>query len=553
MIVISRTPDGTEIRAPAGVFPPRGATTASFVLLGALGALLAMIYAAGEWWHLSGGFGFPTDAAWTRAVFARNLAEGRGLCFNPGVAVAGAPGPAWLAMLAAGGYLLGDFVGGAKLLGVWAVVLTAYLVWMITLDLLSDWRFAFLAALTTVAAPHFLAAGLGGTESALGALLLAATIRWQARSWDGARGQRLGLALACGLGALCRPELALLVPAVLLDRVLVTAVRGKAGGRMRAILAGGLPEALGAAALAIPYLIYNWNVGGALWQQPGLALRGQSVFAWSVTALKLLWTSSPLVLAASVLGLPVAVLSAARPRSDHSSFLLVLLPIALLSAPGLIWRDASAANGAYTAACLTPAICVLGSAGLFALYRTANSLRLRNRPSLGKNLSFALGITAVVCALGVLGWFSHRAAWLQYGVAVKKVSDLQGAVGRWAAQHLAPDASIASREVGAIGFYSRRRVLDLGGTIDQVGYLALSRPGPPDDNLLAFLQKTKPSHVAMRPADFPYLAQRTDILAPVVTCVVRDEIAGGASTMTLYETPWPPPSVRAVQINTRRR
>jgi hypothetical protein len=57
----------------------------------------------------------------------------------------------------------------------------------------------------------------------------------------------------------------------------------------------------------------------------------------------------------------------------------------------------------------------------------------------------------------------------------------------------------------------------------------------------------------MRPADFPYLAQRTDILAPVVTCVVRDQIAGGASTMTLYETPWPPPSVRAVRINTRRR
>jgi len=290
MTVIARTSNGTEIRASAGLLPPAGAATASFVLFGALGALLGMAYAAGEWLKLVG-FGFPTDVGWTRLVFASNLAHGRGLCFNPGVHVAGASGPAWLGVLAAGGYLLADFVGAAKLLGMWAVVLTAYLVWMITLDLLADWRFAFLAALTTVAASHFIAAGLGGTESALAALLLAATMHWQARSWDGARRQRLGLVLACGLAALCRPELGLLVPLIVLDRVLVAAVKGRPGSRVRSLLVRALPEALGAAALLAPYVFYNWRMGGPLWQQPDLALRGQTLFAWPATALRALWAS----------------------------------------------------------------------------------------------------------------------------------------------------------------------------------------------------------------------------------------------------------------------
>ncbi len=546
MTVIARTSNGTEIRASAGVFPPPGAVTASFVLFGALGALIGMAYAVGEWVHL-GGFGFPTDAGWTRLVFASNLAHGRGLCFNPGVHVAGASGPAWLGLLAAGGYFLADFVGAAKLLGLWAVVLTAYLVWMITLDLLADWRFAFLAALATVIAPHFMAAGLGGTESALAALLLAATIYWQARSWDGTRRQRLGLVLACGLAALCRPELGLLVPLIVLDRVLVNAVKGQPGTRVRSLLLRALPEALGAAALLAPYVFHNWRMGGPLWQQPDLSLRGQTLFAWPATALRALWASQPLLLVASALGLPVAVLSAARARCDHSSFLLALTPVTLLLASGAIWREAGAANGIYTAAYLTPVICILGSAGLFLVHRAGKTTaaRMKPRPA-GKVL--ALGIAAVVCTLSVSSWFAHRAAWGRHWNAVKKVSNLQGAVGRWAGQHLASDASIASREVGAIGFYSGRRVVDLGGTIDRVGYAAMAKPGLPDDNLWAFLQQTKPSHVAIRTADFPYLSERSDLLAAVFTCMVTDKAAGGASTMTLYQTPWPSPSVRAAQV-----
>jgi hypothetical protein len=144
---------GRQPKSPTVPAPP-GATLASFVLFATLVVLLAMVYAISEWWHLVGGFGFPSDAAWARAVFARNLASREGLCFNPGVPAAGAAGSSWIAALAFIGFFTGKFLTTAKLLGVLSVILMAYLAWHVTLALLGDWRFAFVAGLLVAASPR---------------------------------------------------------------------------------------------------------------------------------------------------------------------------------------------------------------------------------------------------------------------------------------------------------------------------------------------------------------------------------------------------------------
>jgi hypothetical protein len=546
MTLISRNSARPAASALPGALPPRGATFASFVLFASLASLLALIYAFGEWWNLSGGFGFPSDAAWIRATLARNVTSGQGLSFNPGVAVAGAPGPAWVALLGVGGLLVPDHVVAAKLVGVLVLVLTACLVWFIALDLLHDWRFAFLSALLTAASPRLMSEALSGTEGALAGLLVAATIHWQGLSWaNGARHRRL-LAAAAGLAALCRPELLLLLPLLMVDRGLVAAIGRQPGRKLRAAFGRSLVEMLGAAVILLPYLIYNWRVGGPLWQQPEVALRAQPLLAWPKALLSQLWSNNPMGACAAVLGLPVALIAGTRDRAPHATFLPVLFPIVILIAPALIWRQASASNASYAAAYLMPVISLLASAGLFLLYRAVKQ-PIARRSQVAASICLGVGIAALVGGLGVLAWFAHSAAWRQHGAAVKKVSDLQGHIGQWVYRHLAPDSSIASREVGAIGFYSHRRVVDLGGTIDRRGLSFLRRPGSPDANLLAYLQEARPSHLAIRPGDFPDLAQRADILSPVITCVATDPVSGGVTTMVLYETPWPAPSVRALR------
>ncbi len=259
--------------------PPPGATLASFTLFAALAALLGLIYAAAEWREVSGAFGFPTDPAWARAVLARNLASGGGLCFNPGTPVAGAAGISWIAALAAAGLFSGKFVLTAKLLGTLSTALAAFVTWYIVLDLLEDWRFAFLAGLAVAASPRLAAEGLSGGEATWAALMLTAAVQRQSLGWEGTTQCRALGALAIALAALSRPELAVLLPLALIDRWLVTAVRlGRHA--VREALAYSLPELAGAALLLLPYVIYNWRAGGPLWQQPEAVLRAPSAWAW---------------------------------------------------------------------------------------------------------------------------------------------------------------------------------------------------------------------------------------------------------------------------------
>ena len=538
-------PGNIRLRNALASPPPAGATLASVVLFSALSALLAMLYAGAEWYYAGGGFGFSSDLAWTRAVFARNLAAGSGLAFNPGAPTAGVAAPAWVGALAIGGFLTGSLFG-AKLLGVICISLTAFLVWRVTLDLLGDWRFAFLASLLVAASPRLLAEALGGSEGALAALLLTAAIYWQAIGWAGTRKQRIAAVFAAALAALSRPELVLLLPLLALDRWLISLRQAERGRRLRQALSRSLPELIGAGLVLAPYLLYNWRAGGPLWQQPEVALRAQPPLRWAVTALSSLWASQPIVFCAALLGLPVAALAAARPTARHPSFLLVLAPLVVLLAPGLIWRFADSQNAVISAAALAPIISVLGTAGLFLLYRALGRVLLRGRKRISR-LAYGAAIGLVVIALSTLTWFAHRQAWQRHGLAVRKVNDLQVYLGQWAAPHTAPDATIATRDVGAIAYFSRRKMLDLGGRVDQFGLSYLRRPGSPDTNLLAVLQQTHPSYVAIRPSDFPDLSQRVDLLTPTVTCGFRDPITGGVTTWVLYETPWPAPSARAAR------
>ncbi len=525
---------------------------ASFVLFASLAVLLAMIYSVAEWWYLVGGFGFPSDAAWARAVFALNLAEHKGLCFNPGTPVAGAPGSSWIAALAVIGLFSGKFLTSAKILGVLSVILAAYLVWYVTFSLLGDWRFALLAGLLVVGSSRLTTEGLSGTESAWAALMVMAAIYWQAVGWDGTLPQRAVGAVAVGLAALSRPELVLLLPLLVADRGLVSLAHEKPGGRLRGGVLRSLPEFAGAFAIVAPFIVYNAQSGGPLWQQPEMSLRFSGMWAWTSATLDELWFDNPVLFLAGLAGVPIALISSLRPDCRHPSFLLLLTPLAALIAPGLLWPQGDASNAVYTAAYLTPIVAVLGACGLFLAHRGARRVLLR-RSRRSRRLAFAGGVALIVGAIFGIAAADHHHSWHDHGFRARKVSDLQGYIGRWAADHLATDASIASREVGAIGFFSRRRIVDLGGTISREGLEYLSRPGSPDTNLLAYLDKVRPSHVAIRPSDFPDLARRADLLTPVVTCSVEDPFTGGETTLVLYETPWPPLSVMEARAQARGR
>jgi hypothetical protein len=344
------------------------------------------------------------------------------------------------------------------------------------------------------------------------------------------------------LAALARPELVLLLALLLVDGLLTAFVYSRKQTLWRA-LAYSLPEAAGAAVVLLPYLFCSWRADGPVWQQPEALLRAESAWAWPTAVIAALWQDNPVLFCAALLGLPVAAMAAARPGSQHRSFLICLAPIVLILSPVSLWPAASSDNAAYTAAYLTPVAAVLGAAGLFLVYRTAKRFVL-STDGPARRWVFAGGAAVVCVAVCGIAAAAHPGSWQHHAIRVKKVSHLQVMIGEYAADHLPPDASIASRQIGAIGFFSRRRMVDLGGTISQEGLAYLSQPGPPDTNLLQYIYKARPSHLAIRPGDFPDLSERADLLRPAITAHVTDPRTGGVTTMRLYETPWPPSSIQ---------
>src|SRR5207249_5733244 len=77
---------------------------------------------------IAGSAGFPLDDSWIHLHFARNIAEGAGFVYNPGLPVAGSTAPLWTLLLAVAAAVAGPSPVVAKTLGVLIAVGAAVVV-----------------------------------------------------------------------------------------------------------------------------------------------------------------------------------------------------------------------------------------------------------------------------------------------------------------------------------------------------------------------------------------------------------------------------------------
>ena len=139
-----------------------------------------------------------------------------------------------------------------------------------------------------------------------------------------------------------------------------------------------------------------------------------------------------------------------------------------------------------------------------------------------------------VAALAQIGGATY-AAMSTYAAEVKNINDLQVRTGLWLAAHTAPDARVATNDIGAIAYFSRRFILDTEGLItpDAIWDKRMWR-------IDRFLVRSKPDVVVIFPAWYPYLAERGGFLHEVTRISAHKVIAGGES-LVIYRTIWTRP------------
>src|SRR4051794_39778384 len=245
--------------------PPRTPPRVPFRLLLLLAGLVACLrYFLAEVARLKGGLGFPLDDSWIHLQFARNLAHGAGLVYNPGEFVTGSTAPLWTALLAVLFPLPGSVLLWTQLLGVALYLAGIDATCRLSRELGLGEGLSALAAALTLATSWLVWSALSGMEIPLFILLSLWGMILHLRERKDSR--RLPLSAGIfAVAALARPEAVLLLALAFADRFLVFAGPEKErrwrAPALRTLL---LAAAFALCALAGPCLFYRWAGGSFL-------------------------------------------------------------------------------------------------------------------------------------------------------------------------------------------------------------------------------------------------------------------------------------------------
>ena len=459
---------------------------------------------------------FPLDDSWIHLHFARNLAEGRGFVYNPGVPVSGSTAPLWTLVLAAAFAMLGNHPALAKGLGVLATLGSAWLAGRLATSWTERPGLGLLASALTALAGPMVWGALSGMEVALAAFLVTAGLVLHDRE------RALPAATALGLATLARPETVVLLPLFWLAGPLT----------VRRAVTWLFPAAI----CLGPWVAFNLATIGTPLPATAAAKIEGGLFGW------LAGVRDPLV-----------TLLFRRPWQFESEWVRwlwqvdVLLPVLLL--PGLWWLGTRRGR-----VVLAPAAVLLlhpVAMALLAPYRGPGFQEGRySIQLLPLAIVVALAATPLLAAAGsrwrIPSWLAPvalaaglvaalPAAATRYGWAVQNIDAMQVELGHWVARQTPSGARIALNDVGAIPYISRREVVDVMGLVTP-GIIPFRREGEP--GILRFLERSCPDYLIVFPQWFPALSAMTDRFQPVHRIRLAHNTVAGADELVVYETVW---------------
>lgn len=467
------------------------------------------------------GPGFPLDDAWIHQTYARNLVRSGRWEYVPGVVSAGSTAPLWTLLLAIGYLMRLPPLIWSTLLGMVCLVGLAWSGMVLWRQQWPEWGAkSWLAGLALATTWPFIWAAASGMETLLFASL---AITLLASFNDDAIVRRPWWpGLLSGLLVLTRPEGILLVALVGLSLLL----RPKTSLKAMALFA------LAAALPLIPYFLFNWRASGHLLpntfyaKQLEYAIFLREPFPWRLGRLLYFSLGGPVegwrgMSGAHLLLLPGLVVAAGLAfRSDwRLRRLQMTLPLMWAAAHVFVyaWRlPVTYQHGRYLWAAI-PIWLIYGLAGwLYLLARPGND-RLR------RILRQVVGLTYATLAVVFL-FVGGRA----YAMDVAFIEGEMVTVAHWLRQNTAEDALVAAHDIGAIGYFAERPLLDLAGLIspEVLPFLA-------DEEALArYVAAREPAYLVTAPG-WPY-ALLTDGRSPVFSSNYEWTQRLGVNNMMVY-------------------
>lgn len=456
----------------------------------------------------SGGIdGFPLDDPWIHLTYARNLAEHGAFSYFPGdPSSAGSTSPLYTLLLALGFLLTNQEKLLSYLLGV--VFHAGFLVF------LTFWARAslglWLGALATLLVafdPRIGILSVSGMETSLFLCLIAAAF------WTRSVGRLRWQGICLGLLPWVRPDGLILAGVFVLAEVIagpkrVPATTAPAIGAMKQQRPTPRPESslrewlellLPFAALVVLSLAFNWAIGHRF--LPSTLEAKRAYYANTPAWLFLrrdVWTTFAtagwlLLVPFGVIGLGHEALRLLRRGEKPGALPSIRAEVGWVIALPLAYMMMLPFSHRFERY-LIPALPAYAIVALRGLLEITQALGARGRFAL--RTPGAIGAAVLLAGVLTLHAIGVRNADRSYRQIVQYHHARHERAGRWLAEHTPPDAVVATHDVGAIAYYSYRRVIDMVGLIQPDAIAHLHQPDYPAF-LAEFFGREKVTHLAV--------------------------------------------------------
>jgi len=476
--------------------------------------------------------GFPLDDSWIHQVYGRNLAETGMWAFVPGVPSAASTSPMYTVLLAIG-YKLGiSFKLWTYALGIGSLWIAGMLGGRMCERLLPNQKYIRLyGGLSVILAWHLVWAAASGMETMLFSMWTVALlyVGWQEldersqKSRDIAlRGASFGVAAA--LATITRPEGVALAGLIGLVSLLVQPQKS-----FRIFIIWAIGAAIAFLIAISPYFALNLHLTGGLLPDTAAAKQAENApLLLDSYPTRIMSMLMPLVAGVQIFFVPGViffVIQQLREFRQDKRTLLLIVPV--LWSLGLIALYAARLpayyqHGRYVIPAL-PAFIVVGIAGTIQLILAGR------RSVTGRVLTRSLAISLVLA----LAFFFFQGVGV-YARDVKIIDEEMVASAHWIKDNIPLDQMLAIHDIGAVGYFAPRPMLDLAGLVSpEIIPFILDR-----DQLWQWLQLKNARYLMAFPDQIPGDDVHDSHLCPVFTTGGRASIDAGGPNMTIYELTW---------------
>ena len=513
------SPSLNSERGSGGEVNPRDPLILFFAILGVVIYVLASQL-------IGGGTGFPLDDSWIHQTYGRNLAQTGQWQYVPGVESAGSTSPFFTLLLAVGYFLHLPIFVWTYGLGALALALGGLVGARMADRLFPKLPHTGLwTGLAIVSAWHLVWAAASGMETVLFAAwsLLVFALAWAAINENEdnrtrfRRGAIFGVAGAVLIAI--RPEGVVLVGLLVLLMAISAAGSRSALVALTAFIAGAL---IGGLIGIAPYALLNLHLNGTLLPNTFSAKQAENAQLLTQPFLVNLWAMvQPLTAGGQLLLVPGAIWTTFElMRQNPRKQLIYLAPLLWTGLLILIYTlrlPAYYQHGRYVMPAIPPFI-VMGVGGTLSLVASAR----RSRQLLMRVIARSLVTTAL--AVFMVFWIIGAQV---YASEVHAINSDMLVASKWLATNVTPDQLLAVHDIGAVGYFAPRPILDLAGLISPE-VIPIIRDGPA---LMGLMQQRGVHYLMVLPSQLPTASNDPRLCQ-------HFNANGAMGGMAIYELAW---------------